>query len=600
MAQHRATVYVLQSTEQEGAKSMPYSGADDAKLPSNVKSLPPGQRAQWANVWNSAYKACQDGAAAKDCEGSAFRQANGVAKKSLDDTWDVYSRQLGQEEAGYSPTGGSDSKACSNCHWFSSPDGCIIVSGDIASNGVSAQWRARAEYVPQPMPVEVTNWPLGTSEKALEGCECAACVADDDAGELGVKANWTAATFKGLPDASFAGAGRHFPYKDAEGALNHAWHMHSLSVAPPGSKALAVLEHGGPLGIKERVATLWHGQAPKGTPAPPVNLGVEYPAQGAVRVVKALGPEGAPEYRAFLIYSNNFMDRHGQIIREAAHKDYEDWVDEHKLYPEFWLWHTEGTAWGQADQIAQVGHFMVASGPVHKDYEHIAETLAATPDLAVSFGFYKEETPDKKEVVRYRAFEVSPLPMEHAANIWTGADFVKGEEMALTQARKEFLKKAGVSDEFITNLESGLTARGTAIEGAGVAHKAEAPPEAEVEGTLPSSGEGAVVPVDMVVDMMQQIMAPMQAGLEALQAGQKSLEGTLAKSIKDAAEDMNLAAVNRLPQGHKATEDPGNVLAGAPGAPDDGDGATEYNWLNKEPVFAGMFGGPARGPDDSD
>lgn len=53
---------------------MPYTMAT---LPDSVKKLPEKRQRQWFEVWNSAYRACEkDGG--KDCEASAFRQANGV------------------------------------------------------------------------------------------------------------------------------------------------------------------------------------------------------------------------------------------------------------------------------------------------------------------------------------------------------------------------------------------------------------------------------------------------------------------------------------------------------------------------------------------
>lgn len=59
---------------------MPYSGPGDDTLPENVKKLDEDKRAQWVDVFNSALAKCkkEDG---KDCEASAFAQANGVVKE---------------------------------------------------------------------------------------------------------------------------------------------------------------------------------------------------------------------------------------------------------------------------------------------------------------------------------------------------------------------------------------------------------------------------------------------------------------------------------------------------------------------------------------
>ena len=58
---------------------MPYT-VDSPNLPKNVKALPENDRAQWVEVWNASFSACmKDGGDSGDCEGEAFRKANGVA-----------------------------------------------------------------------------------------------------------------------------------------------------------------------------------------------------------------------------------------------------------------------------------------------------------------------------------------------------------------------------------------------------------------------------------------------------------------------------------------------------------------------------------------
>ena len=67
---------------------MPYSGPGDDTLPPNVKKMSEGDKAQWVEVFNSAYAKCTDEGGA-DCEGGAMTQANGVAKRfDIKDLWD--------------------------------------------------------------------------------------------------------------------------------------------------------------------------------------------------------------------------------------------------------------------------------------------------------------------------------------------------------------------------------------------------------------------------------------------------------------------------------------------------------------------------------
>lgn len=61
---------------------MPYTGPDDADLPSNVKAMGERDRERWVSIWNNTYRHCSD-SGGSDCEGKAFRVANGVLKESL-------------------------------------------------------------------------------------------------------------------------------------------------------------------------------------------------------------------------------------------------------------------------------------------------------------------------------------------------------------------------------------------------------------------------------------------------------------------------------------------------------------------------------------
>jgi hypothetical protein len=62
---------------------MPYS-PDDPNLPDYVKSLSAKRKRQWTDIFNSSYSRCMKGKsgddAGKQCESSAFAQANGVVK----------------------------------------------------------------------------------------------------------------------------------------------------------------------------------------------------------------------------------------------------------------------------------------------------------------------------------------------------------------------------------------------------------------------------------------------------------------------------------------------------------------------------------------
>ena len=73
---------------------MPYSSVDEVP-----DSVPKGKKKQWMEVWNSAYKSCtDDGGSKKDCEATAFAQANGVVKDDsiMNDIMKIF-RLLGEK-----------------------------------------------------------------------------------------------------------------------------------------------------------------------------------------------------------------------------------------------------------------------------------------------------------------------------------------------------------------------------------------------------------------------------------------------------------------------------------------------------------------------
>lgn len=61
---------------------MPYENENDPKLPERIRGLSAGVRRRWIAVWNNTFDRCQaQGGDTSDCEGEAFRNANGVIAK---------------------------------------------------------------------------------------------------------------------------------------------------------------------------------------------------------------------------------------------------------------------------------------------------------------------------------------------------------------------------------------------------------------------------------------------------------------------------------------------------------------------------------------
>lgn len=202
------------------------------------------------------------------------------------------------------------------------------------------------------------------------------------------------------------------------------------------------------------------------------------------------------QYRWLAIFSNKFQDKDKETISEDAHKEYEQWVDETKQYPEARIWHIPGTGFGSADFVTYNDGFTLASGTFYKGFEDVAEKLAGMENLGLSHGFvYKPEEKSKDGVYqRYRTFEISVLPLEKAANPWTAftLDLLKEEvKMGFTAEKRDFLAKT-LGEERVGKLESVLPQLNKDLEDAGIGWKefVEAmEPKTEVE---PEKGETKV------------------------------------------------------------------------------------------------------------
>jgi len=189
-------------------------------------------------------------------------------------------------------------------------------------------------------------------------------------------------------------------------------------------------------------------------------------------------------WRWLSVTTNKFKDLEGEIFSEKAHQQYVAYADEHNEYPELWLWHVEGSRMGQADFVDYCDGFVVHSGVFDDDMQDAAERLANTKGLAVSHGYYYEED-DKEDGIYewYRTFEISPLPAQRAANVWTHF-LVDSKEvvMPLTPEKRQFL--VGVLGEDKTaELEERAGQMGKQLEGSGIEFK-------DLVGEAPAAPEG--------------------------------------------------------------------------------------------------------------
>lgn len=408
----------------------------------------------------------------------ALYAAESKGKKSYDG-WQ--SEALTKEQANYNPIGASNNKACANCQWFNSPDGCLIVSGDISPTGLSDLWHEVVDYTPEPIPVNIMNW---------------------------------------------------------------------------GAKSISV-----PDKIKGWFASLF---------------GAEENQMEGLRPVYVTKDVAGNGLRATIVFSNNFEDRHGQIIPEVVQENYIDWVNSTGLYPEFQVYHLGSKSrWGQADCVTRSGNFMIASGPVDPGKEELAEAFARDPNTGVSNGYYALYTPGKKEFTAWYPFEISPLPLIASANVWMGNEHILIEEGYLMKDEyKSLLASKGLPPELIAAIDADINARSTQVTAQGVGSKDDTPNVVQEPEFLDKLAASIGTAIKTQLD-------PVLTRLDTLEAGQKALESKANVNADDALAASIVAKIGQLPQGFKASESPSTEITDPNHPAADGNLSPQFEYLDK-------------------
>jgi len=193
----------------------------------------------------------------------------------------------------------------------------------------------------------------------------------------------------------------------------------------------------------------------------------------------------AGNWRWISTVSNQFRDREGEIFSEDAHKEFVNYLDETGNYPDLWAWH-EPLKWGQCDFAEYTHGFLVMSGTIDEGFEDVAEKMAESDEIAVSHGYhYRGKDLVDGVYQRYRMFEVSPLPFERAANMWTSFETISQEVKEMRADKRSFLEKyfgaerVAAAEGNWAELEKELKDQGVAYKENGDAAAAEEPAEKE-------------------------------------------------------------------------------------------------------------------------
>ena len=302
------------------------------------------------------------------------------------------------------------------------------------------------------------------------------------------------------------------------------------------------------------------------------------------------------QHRWFGWVSNKYRDRDGEIISEAAHKEFIEWVykDAAARMPQLWLWHTPKTAMKErADWIDYADGFLHASGPLT---EKEAKMLEGIDDPGMSHGFFCNKENDI--INKYRSFEGSVLPLKYVANEWTDFATLQQEAKDMFNPQKREFLVGRLGEEKVAELEASTKDRVEILKELGIEFKEaeEIPVVEKEEEPTPEEPvvekEATALDAKAILDALglselseylegqskqvEELTATVKEQSETITALQKSDDEKIAETLTprvDVEKDLQPVWLRRLSQSEETKageEDP--LLKEKPG--------TESSWIS--------------------
>lgn len=403
----------------------------------------------------------------------------------------------------------------------------------------------------------------GSEKEAIYACIHAAGRSKKDVDDFEFKETWSTAYVNDLPDSAFlfiepgckVKSCRHLPYKDSNGKVDLP-HLRN-AISRLGQEATGKDWEG-----FNRESTLKKAQrileSNKEIDEGLVNrvvdkikqiLGIEEEAKTDSGLM--LLKNSAGEWVWFARYSSKWLDndKPQEIISEASHKRFVKMVlNGEAPYPELWLWHIPGTAWGKARWVGyDESGFPLAAGVVYPEYHEVAKALSKRDDILLSHGMptssIKYDDADPRVIVEHETREISPLPKWAAANKQTSFVLFKEIDMEDTKNKgistedRRKLNDMGISDDIIGMMETDNAKAALVADAMGIESK-EASEVEEVEAAEPEVVETEEEVVEDVVEESQEVE---EAVAEQEQPVEAMLEdfGKAIQTIVKAVEALN-------------------------------------------------------------
>jgi len=256
----------------------------------------------------------------------------------------------------------------------------------------------------------------------------------------------------------------------------------------------------------------------------------------------------------FGTFTNRWIDREGQILTDASHKELIEFLDSHpERAPALWFWHIPEMEFSQkAEWWTYQNGFVSMLWELSTNEAEFVENFSKLFEIGMSHGFVVAEADEAGDITKYRPFEASILPMDKAANINTKIEVLRKEQMN----EEKFLAFARtIGSKNAAQLIAQLQEQEAQLEAADIATKEQgeedpepvpipAPTITTVEDTLPDVVEEAEI-VAALQDRdakIDEILANQQAMIERMQGQLNNLTKQLSRAKHNGATRASLAA----------------------------------------------------------
>lgn len=304
----------------------------------------------------------------------------------------------------------------------------------------------------------------------------------------------------------------------------------------------------------------------------------------------------------FARYSNKYLDNDfpREIISEESHLSFIKAVKEgREEYPELWLDHKEGTAWGKATWVGYDQGFAMAAGYIYPEHEALAKAMTTKSGILLSHGMDPRSIVRDKEnphiILRHTTKEISPLLTLPAANKLTGFIVLEEDNMhnkGLSQEDREALQSMGIPEETIAVFDRANKTMAEIADKVKLPSKQQTPepeqpaePEVEVQPDPEPAAQAEPAIDEETVDAIVESIQALGEQVKALANHVKALEETQDKMVGESTKAARMSILQSVIGSDAARIDGRTSLAkSAPAEPENPKGGglffREKGWTN--------------------